>query len=124
MPVLLKSKQKIAIPDKIPFHLARKIANLSPTERRDFILKQSVAKSLTIKYTWQAWARDKQLWQIEAPEDWETWLHLAGRGYGKTRTGSEQAIEWALDDPEGHIALVGRTVADVRDVMIGGKSGI
>jgi phage terminase large subunit-like protein len=124
MAVLLKSKQRIQIPEPIPVHLARKIANLSPTDRRAFILRQSVAKALTIKYTWAAWARDKQLWQIEAPEEWETWLHLAGRGYGKTRTGSEQTIEWALDDPEGHIALVGRTVADVRDVMIGGKSGI
>lgn len=33
-------------------------------------------------------------------------------------------IEWAKQDHNGHIALVGRTVADVRDVMIGGRSGI
>lgn len=125
MSLLIKSKQKLAIPEPIPLYLARRIARLAPADKKAFLLRQSQAKALTIKYTWAAWARDKQLWQTETPEnDWETWLHLAGRGFGKTRTGAEWVIEQALDDPEGHIALVGRTVADVRDVMIGGKSGI
>ena len=112
------------MPEKIPLQAARKIANLSPAQKRAFLLRQSKAKALTIKYTWSAWARDKQLWQLEAPEDWDTWLHLAGRGFGKTRTGAEWVIEKAMEDSEAHIALVGRTVADIRDVMIGGKSGI
>lgn len=49
---------------------------------------------------------------------------LSGRGFGKTRSGAEWTIEQATSDSGGHIALVGRTVADVRDVMIGGRSGI
>jgi phage terminase large subunit-like protein len=39
-----------------------------------------------LKYDWRVWARPEQL----APEgDWRTWLVLAGRGFGKTRTDSE-----------------------------------
>ena len=48
---------------------------------------------------------------------WFIWLLRSGRGYGKTRTGSETVIEWAM---KGYspIALVGQTKADVRDTMI------
>lgn len=50
-------------------------------------------------------------------------LMLAGRGSGKTRTGSEWVRERSRN-PLCRIALVGRTVADVRDVMVQGDSGI
>lgn len=122
--MLVKVKNKIALPPQIPIEAARRFALLSKTEKRAFVQKVSQSKALRIKYTWAAWARDKQLWQLEAPWDWETWVLLAGRGFGKTRTGAEWVIEQAMADAEGHIALVGRTVADVRDVMVGGKSGI
>ena len=55
--------------------------------------------------------------------DWTTWVINAGRGFGKTRSGAE----WIRQRAEGgarRIALVGRTAADVRDVMIEGESGI
>jgi Terminase large subunit, T4likevirus-type, N-terminal len=48
---------------------------------------------------------------------------MAGRGFGKTRSGSE----WVLEQVSAgcrRIALVGATAADVRDVMIEGESGI
>ncbi len=72
-------------------------------------------------YDWSAWARPSQL----APAgDWLVWLVLAGRGFGKTRVGAE----WVRGDPMPaageRIALVGRTAADVRDVMVEGESGI
>lgn len=70
---------------------------------------------------WRAIARPEQL----APEgDWLVWLFLAGRGAGKTRSAAEWVQERALADPGCRIALVGRTPADVRDVMIEGDSGI
>ncbi len=51
-------------------------------------------------------------------------LFAGGRGTGKTRVGGE----WTNDKAEKHpgciIHLVGRTVADVRDVMLKGESGI
>ena len=74
-----------------------------------------------LHYDWPFWARPEQL----APEDraWRYWLILAGRGFGKTRTGAE----WVRDQVASgrkRIALVGATAADVRDTMIEGESGI
>lgn len=54
--------------------------------------------------------------------DWDTWLIRSGRGWGKTRTGSETVREWARE--RVRIALVARTAADVRDVVVEGESGI
>lgn len=55
--------------------------------------------------------------------EWQVWSIIAGRGFGKTRTGAETVRQWAEQGGE-LIALVGRTAADVRDVMIEGPSGI
>ena len=55
--------------------------------------------------------------------DWQTWAIIAGRGWGKSRVGAETVRQWAEAGGE-LIALVGRTAADVRDVMIEGPSGI
>lgn len=72
------------------------------------------------KPDWRTIARPEQL----APEgDWLTWMFLAGRGAGKTRSASEWVLEQAKT-PNLRIALVGRTPADVRDVMVEGESGI
>lgn len=60
-----------------------------------------------------------------APEgEWSTWLVLAGRGFGKTRMGSEWIREKAEKYPGCRIALVAETAADARDVMIKGDSGL
>lgn len=56
--------------------------------------------------------------------NWAYWLILAGRGWGKTRTGAEFIIGEMRAGRMGRVALVGRTAADVRDVMIEGPSGI
>lgn len=58
------------------------------------------------------------------PGDWRIWLIIAGRGFGKTRTGAETIRHWVKNKVYGRIALVGETAADVRDVMIEGCSGI
>lgn len=49
---------------------------------------------------------------------------MAGRGWGKTRTGSEWVRKLARDFPGCRIALIGETAADCRDVMIKGDSGL
>lgn len=74
-----------------------------------------------LKYHWPFWSRPDQL---EPEGDWSTWLILAGRGWGKTRTGGEWVIKMAKEHPKCRIALVGETAADVRRVMIEGESGI
>ena len=55
--------------------------------------------------------------------EWRTWLILAGRGWGKTRTGSEWVLD-RIEDGAKRVALVGPTAADARDVMVEGESGI
>lgn len=74
---------------------------------------------LKLKYDWRFWARDKQT----IPErDFFAWVILAGRGFGKTRTGSETVREWVRDNPI--VNLIGATADDARDIMIEGESGI
>ena len=63
--------------------------------------------------------------QTPPPGDWSTWLFLGGRGAGKTCAGAS----WVSEQAErlgkgGRLALVGATLHDVREVMIGGPSGI
>ena len=72
-------------------------------------------------YYWEGWARDEQLPPREA---WRTWLISAGRGFGKTRAGAEWVRDVARNDPGARIALVGASLAEVRNVMVEGDSGV
>lgn len=69
---------------------------------------------------WEFLARPEQL---PPPGDWRTWLFLAGRGAGKTRSGAEWA-RGCVKAGYGRIALIAPTAADARDVMVEGTSGI
>ena len=71
--------------------------------------------------TWAEVARPEQL---PPPGDWQTWLILAGRGWGKTRTGAEYIADLARTYPGARIALVAATFADGRDTMVEGESGL
>lgn len=55
---------------------------------------------------------------------WFIWLIMAGRGWGKTRTGGERAAEWGREYPGIRVALVAATFADGRDTMVEGESGL
>lgn len=70
---------------------------------------------------WREIARPEQL---APPGKWLVWAYLAGRGAGKTRSAAEWLHEKAVQNAGARLALVGRTPADVRDVMIEGESGI
>lgn len=71
--------------------------------------------------TWKATARPNQL----TPDgDWLTWVILAGRGWGKTRTGAEDAAWYGMANPGSRIAVVAPTSADARDTCIEGDSGL
>lgn len=72
-------------------------------------------------YEWGLWARENQ-WTPQ--RDWRAWLLLGGRGSGKTRTGAEWVRSRVESGTSGRIALVARTGADVRDVIVEGESGI
>ncbi len=102
---------------------------------------------------WEIWARDDQLPPEALPsgEPWRVWLLLGGRGSGKTRAGAEwvrsiatslapdaspparrsrgapRAAASARNTGGGappRIALVGKTISDVRNVMVDGVSGL
>lgn len=71
--------------------------------------------------SWTFWARPEQ----HAPlGDWTVWVLQAGRGWGKNRTASEWVHQKAWDLPGSHGCLAARTVADVRDTVVKGVSGI
>lgn len=69
---------------------------------------------------WEQVARPKQL---PPKGDWTIWMLMAGRGFGKTRSGAEQVNRW-VDEGVKRIAIVGQSAGDVRDVMIEGASGL
>jgi phage terminase large subunit-like protein len=72
-------------------------------------------------------------WRSLLADPPDTWLVMGGRGAGKTRLGAEwinglvrgfRPFVAPGRDPYGLIALVGESLADVREVMIEGPSGI
>lgn len=73
------------------------------------------------KYDWRRKARPEQ---IAPAGTWRVWLLLAGRGFGKSRTGAEWIREQAESGRAKRIALVAATASDVRDVIVEGESGI
>ncbi|MBL9029604.1 MAG: DNA-packaging protein [Caedimonas sp.] len=73
------------------------------------------------KYRWEINARPSQ----RLPQgEWHTWFVLAGRGFGKTRTGAETIRQWVHQGQYRRIALVANTESDARDVMVEGESGL
>lgn len=73
------------------------------------------------RYDWAAHARPSQRIPLG---DWCTWLIMAGRGFGKTRTGAETIRQWVKEKTCRRIALVGDTELAVQEVMIHGHSGL
>ncbi|AFV22779.1 hypothetical protein Mpsy_0568 [Methanolobus psychrophilus R15] len=74
-----------------------------------------------MEYDWKFWARPNQL----PPEgNWQYWLVLSGRGWGKSRVGAEWVRDRIESGKARRIALVAPTAADARDTMVEGESGI
>ena len=89
----------------------RAVRSLSPSE--------AVADSVAEWYL--AGARPEQ----RPPNgEWRIWLLLAGRGFGKTRTGAELVRACATLRIARRIALVAPTALDARSIMVEGDSGL
>lgn len=101
---------------------ASSLHSLPPETRAAWLSSLSTEELAALRYDWTFWARDEQI--EPSGTNWTTWLILAGRGFGKTRTGAETVRAWAESGRYGRIALVAETAADARDVMIEGESGI
>ena len=110
--------------------MSAKNLNKSPAEILSLLPKHAREKFLDnlsddalrlLPYSWDFLARPTQK---APPGDWRIWLIMAGRGWGKTRCGAEWIREQVESGKARRIALVGRTSADVRDVMAEGPSGL
>jgi len=87
-------------------------AELTEAERRWVLRQLSVAQKRELVRRWYGFENDGQR---APPGDWRIWLIRAGRGFGKTRAGSEWVSE---------VALVAATQVDGQRVMIDGPSGL
>jgi len=101
-----------SLPEKIR---ERELASISPETKAHLL------------HHWPFWARPTQL----APTgNWNTWIILAGRGFGKTRAGSEWVRSMVCGPTPlargkaGRVALIAETAADARDVLVEGDSGV
>lgn len=103
----------------LSFEDARAFSRLPIEQKQAFVATLNDAEAAQLSYLWEAWARDNQL----PPQGrWSTWLSMGGRGSGKTRSGAEWVRK--KKDTSPYLHLIGRTAADVRDVMVDGESGI
>lgn len=91
-----------------PGEISRALASLTDDECEQLL------------HDWRFFARPEQL---EPEGDWQIWLILAGRGFGKTRTGAEWARE-QVKAGASRLGLIAPTASDARDVMVEGESGL
>jgi phage terminase large subunit-like protein len=101
--------------------LVRELARCTPAEQTKVIggLSQTDQRALAENWPSQAYGGQKQ-----PLGRWRTWLIMAGRGFGKTRTGAEWVLARARATPHARIALIGGTPDEVAKVMVEGESGI
>lgn len=101
--------------------LKNALPQLPPNQIRATVAQLDDDTAAALLADWELWARDEQL---PPPGEWYVWLILAGRGWGKTRTGAEYIRQRVESGVGRRIALIGQTAADVRDVIVEGESGI
>ena len=84
-------------------------------------LQTAERQTINLYTEWLNTARPKQLQPLE---EHYIWLILAGRGWGKTRTGAQDIALYALRNPNSLCAVVAPTHGDLRRVCFGGNSGL
>ena len=98
---------------------ADKFRQLSEEERKQRLSSLSTQECDALLHDWSYWRRPTQ---ALPPGQWVTWMIMAGRGFGKSRTGAEVVRQWVRVCPM--VNLIGPTADDARDIMIEGESGI
>src|SRR5215468_2547604 len=97
--------------------LLEQLADLPKAEVDALIRALAPGEANAFQYDWRYRARPEQL---PPAEPWRIWLLLAGRGFGKTRSGAEW-VRAEVKAGRRRIALVGPTAADARRVMLAGR---
>jgi phage terminase large subunit-like protein len=102
---------------------------LLPKEQQERVLSDLDME--TLQYDWNWTGRPSQIFPVGTESDPRLILAMAGRGWGKTLAGAQWIRtldeKWSTlgrDNGFMRFALLGRTAADVRDVMLEGPSGI
>ncbi len=92
-----------------------------PKVQRELSNKLNQTERNGFSYLWAYRARPEQL---PPPGNWRVWMIMAGRGFGKTRSGAEWVHMIADTNPDARIALVSSSLAEARAVMVEGESGL
>src|SRR3569623_644371 len=96
------------------------LGRLQPDQIAAALAKLTDSEAEQLLHDWELLARPDQL---PPKGDWRTWLFLAGRGAGKTRSGAEW-IRAKVKAGYERLALIAQTSAAARDVMVEGSSGV
>ena len=85
----------------------------------DFFKTLSPLEMTLLYHDWRVMGR-----RAQNPEamDWFLWIILAGRGWGKTRTGAQWVKRIAWKNKRARNALVAHTAADGRGVRVRGRA--
>lgn len=97
--------------------LAEKLSVASDEVRKKFYDDLTDEEARALMYDWEFWGRTNQ--QVP-PGDWLGWFIMTGRGWGKNRTAVETLRQFVSSGRTRVSAVIGRTAADVRDVMVEG----
>lgn len=107
--------------------LQEQIQQKSPSELSEWV------ESLPLEF--KAGLSHKPWWLIGRPEqqepegNWNVWLILSGRGWGKTRTGGEWLAKQIVENPKApdgaptQWAIIAPRFADTKNVCVEGPSG-
>jgi phage terminase large subunit-like protein len=106
--------------------IREQVAQKSKTERDQWV--ETLTPELVYDLSRKPW------WYIGRPEqqepdgNWNVWLILSGRGWGKTRTGSEWLVDQVLNNKSNNgspteWAIVAPTFGDVKNICVEGPSG-
>lgn len=90
------------------------LASQPPEVQRAILADLTETELEALEHEWRFWARPEQ---IAPGGQWDTWLALAGRGWGKTEAGAQ----WVKEREAGgarSIALVAETQKDLEEVMV------
>lgn len=108
--------------------LAEEFAQLPEFKRLDWIRRQPEdILTQIVRGEWWWTARPEQ---IPPPGDWFIHLALAGRGWGKSRAGSEWLIQRTQDHPTDRHGIptewlvIAETLADARTICVEGPAGL
>lgn len=108
-----------------PESLADRFARANREQRRAALAQLPPERRLQLargETPWWFYGRNDQMEPTSWA--WRWWLILAGRGFGKTRTGGQWLTGRARRYPGCRMALVAPTFADGRDTMVEGVSGM